>query len=320
MAITSRALAFASRWFAPTVVDRVFEPLIADWQREWQDAPRGRRFGVKIRGLFAFVCAVLVSSPDVVRTAVPKSVSDRVVTSIARVTFLMSAVLTIPFLLEMAPDWRRGVLPLLIIPSSLVLAFPFAMIGAVDAIRRSEPLPKHVERAMAVKLGLVAVLLAFVFGGWVVPTANQAWRVAMAQHSAGRSGTPPRGLRELTFYELAMDPSRAAAREPGTWAGARADSIRRELSSRASLTVLPVLLLWRRWRALDLPPGRWYSPRSASIATLTVIFGYLFLRYNDRFVEAAWHLPPGTGPWLPLIIMATIGAIRTGKSAPTTSS
>ena len=35
MAITSRALAFASRWFDPQTVECVFHPLVADWQREW---------------------------------------------------------------------------------------------------------------------------------------------------------------------------------------------------------------------------------------------------------------------------------------------
>ena len=43
MAITNRALAFASRWFDEATVRRTFEPLIADWQREWHDASGARR-------------------------------------------------------------------------------------------------------------------------------------------------------------------------------------------------------------------------------------------------------------------------------------
>ena len=35
MRLTTRALAFASRWFDEATVHRTFEPLIADWQREW---------------------------------------------------------------------------------------------------------------------------------------------------------------------------------------------------------------------------------------------------------------------------------------------
>ena len=61
MALTSRALAFASRWFDAATVQRTFEPLIADWQREWQDARRSRRARVSMRGLAAFIFAVIVS-------------------------------------------------------------------------------------------------------------------------------------------------------------------------------------------------------------------------------------------------------------------
>jgi hypothetical protein len=43
MAIISRALLFAQRWFDAATVQRVFEPLIADRQREWQDASPSRR-------------------------------------------------------------------------------------------------------------------------------------------------------------------------------------------------------------------------------------------------------------------------------------
>jgi hypothetical protein len=53
MAITTRALAFASRWFDEATVRRTFEPLIADWQREWQDASPSRRARVSLRGLAA---------------------------------------------------------------------------------------------------------------------------------------------------------------------------------------------------------------------------------------------------------------------------
>ena len=169
--------------------------------------------------------------------------------------FLGAALLAIPYLRQIDAEWRRGILVLFLIPSGITLAFPFAMIGAVDAIRRFEPLPKHVERAAAVKLGLAAVAIMVFFGGWVVPASNETWRSAMSPRP---SSAPAAGLRELSTYELMVDSSRATAEETYQWSAARAVSVRRELNSRASLALLPVLLLWRRWRALDLPSGRWY--------------------------------------------------------------
>ena len=39
MRLTNSVLAFASRWFDEATVRGTFEPLIADWQHEWQHAP-----------------------------------------------------------------------------------------------------------------------------------------------------------------------------------------------------------------------------------------------------------------------------------------
>ena len=61
-----------------------------------------------------------------------------------------------------------------------------------------------------VKLGIIAVLLMVSFHGWVVPAANQAWRVKTMP--AGMSA-PARGVRELTTLQLLTDPSHGHAGE-----------------------------------------------------------------------------------------------------------
>ncbi len=71
----TRALAFASRWFDAATVRRTFEPLIADWQREWHEsAPSGAR-GCRSARWAAFVCAAAISSPGVITTPTPRSIS-----------------------------------------------------------------------------------------------------------------------------------------------------------------------------------------------------------------------------------------------------
>jgi hypothetical protein len=302
----TRALGFAARWFDPQTVHGTFEPLIADWQREWQDAPPARRSRISIRALAAFLCAIVVSSPRIVRTPAPRGVWLRVVARMAAVMFLVAALLFVPYLRDFGSDRWGGALFMLIIPSMITLGFPFGIIGAVDAIRRHEPLPKHVERAAAVKLGIAALAIMMVFGGWLVPASNQAWRVAVA---AGRYAPAP-GLRELSTYQLMVDPSLKIVPGPGVWQGPRPLEIRRELNNRASLALLPLLLLWGRWRALDLPSGRWYSARSTALGTLLMFFSFMFVRFNARFIEEGWHLPVGCGPLLTLAILASAGLIR----------
>ena len=188
----TRALAYVARWFDPAIVSRVFEPLVADWQREWSDASGFRRWSVTVRGLTAFICAALVSSHHVIRQRTPSSVSNRIVTRVARFTLVVTALLTLPYLSEMGV----GTSLLFLIPSGLVLAFPFAMVAAVDAIRRDHDLPAHIARATVLKLAIVSVLLMIIFGGFVVPASNQSFRIASyrqslrAQGQAERAATP----------------------------------------------------------------------------------------------------------------------------------
>jgi hypothetical protein len=120
---------------------------------------------------------------------------------------------------------------------------------------------------------MIAVALMMIFHGWVVPAANQAWRTNLTP--AGMSA-PTRGVRELTTMELINDPSRAHASET-TNAGGRAAMIRRELSNRAHLALLPAVLLWLRWGMLNRPRRRWYSPLPSWLLNPILIGTFLVL-------------------------------------------
>ena len=280
MRTASRALAFASRWFDEATVRRVFEPLVADWQREWQEASGAHRRSVRVRGFAAFVCAVLVSSPRILHERTPPPVSNRIVTRIARLAPVVAVLQTAPFAWQ--ADLSIAAL-LFLVPSGLAVAFPFAMLGAVDAIRRDHALPPHVERTTVAKLAVIAVLFMLVFGGFVVPAANQAFRLDMYQRALRTQGSdaartawiqasryaPPRGVRELNSYQLLTDHGFDDGR---TYLQAQ---VWRELSNRASFVVLPLLLLWLRWRMLDRSPGRWL-PLPARVIAIAAFAGYGF--------------------------------------------
>ena len=312
MAITTGALALASRWFDEATVRRTFEPLIADWQREWQDASPSRRARVSLRGLAAFICAVIVSSPQIARTSAPSSVTNRVATRIAWFTLPTTALLMMPFVLRIEPRWLEGVRILLIIPQALILAFPFAMIAAADAIRCHEPVPPRIQRAIVVKLGIVAVLLMVCFHGWVVPAANQAWRVKTMP--AGINA-PARGVRELTTLELINDPSRAHAGDT-TNEGGRAAVIRRELNNRAHLAILPAMLLWLRWGMLDRPRRRWYSPLPSWLLTPIVIVAFFALNFVGINFARSAAVGAAVGAWLPTLVFLAFGLIARWWSRP----
>jgi hypothetical protein len=309
MPLTTRALAFATNWFDPATVHQVFEPLVADWQREWESTPAPRRWTASLSGLRAFIVATVVSFPRLLLTPAPTPMMNEIVTRVARYTLLPSLMLILPFVLDTKFSWPQAWMIPFLVPQALTAAFPFAMVPAVDAIRRHEGLPPHVARATVMKCGISAVLLMIVFHGWVTPAANQAWRQAtfeatihdepVRQH-ARRTGLPARGSRELSTLELIVDPSHRHAGLT-TNIGARSADLRRELNNRASLAALPALFLWLRWRSFDLPRGRW-RPLPAIVAFLAIGVSYAAIR---GVAEDQYSIPRSFGAWLaPLTMLA----------------
>jgi hypothetical protein len=172
-----------------------------------------------------------------------------------------------------------------------------------DAIRRHLR-PTPMERITALRTGMIAVLFTILVVGWIVPAANQQFREIAAPADAR---PPALGVKELTTRELIVDPSAATADAPYTRHGHRG-AIRRELHNRAVVSLLPALLLWLRWGALERPRRAWFSPLPASLATALTICGFFMLYFASVVIEPRANWQPGTALWLPLIALAAWGA------------
>lgn len=289
----SRALAFASRWFDPETVSSVFEPLVADWQREWREAPAPARLSVWIRGASALLLSVIAAGPRMLATPWPANTINRVVTRTILWTTVLTATLSVPFVRDFggSPDLRSGLyLLLLLVPQAVALAFPFSTTTVVDAIRASAGPTRH-ERIATVKFAIAAFTLMLILVGWVFPAANQQYRLTMWRASVGANlyPGPVRGLNELSITELLRYAHGGA--DPG-----RAEAMMRNVDMRLSLSILPIVFIWMRWRALLLPRGRWYSafplPLSAPITYVACMF---FLAFGtplaDAFYAPRWLAP-----------------------------
>ena len=291
---------------------RTFEPLIADWQREWQDAPPAQRWLVSLRGMRAFVLAVMVSSPQIILTSAPPGVTNRVASRMTRVIAILTLVLMIPPVLSLwyrwvgGATWMSGPLFFFAVPSALALAFPFAMASAVDAIRSHERLSAPVERAAALKLGAFAALFMFVYAGWVIPASNHASRQVM---NPPNMSAPLRGMAELSTRELIFDPARATVFAPGTYLASRSASIQRELNGRAAMVALPLALLWLRWRAYNDPLRRRFTPLPAWLAIVFAIAAMSAAQNAGTWLEREWQLWDGSRNWLPIIVFAIWGVV-----------
>lgn len=203
----TRALAFASRWFDSSTVSRVFEPLIADWQREWQDATGFVRFGVRIRGGSALLLSMIAMSPTILLAPWPAGTLRRIITRVTVSTAVVSALMLIPFVIDLARNLDVGVslyLVCLLLPSTVAMAFPFAITTVVDLIRTA-PQPIREERLAAVRFKVAAVMLMVILVGWGFPAANQQFRVASMRAATGSPREPVRdsgSCRSSSFREM----------------------------------------------------------------------------------------------------------------------
>lgn len=298
-----RLLAFAHRWFDAATVSRVLEPLIADWQREWIEASSAQRPLIHVRGTIAFVVAALSLTPRVLfLTPSPPSMVRRVLSRIIIFTSIGTVTLVAPMVysLREAPWQTVVLLAIFLLPSVMVTVLPFAMPWVVDGLRQHRA-PTLAERITAFRTAIICVAFAFMFIGWVMPLANQAYR----HISAPEWARPPlRGARELTLTELALNPPLRMQD------GRNANEIRREINSRLVISLMPAVLLWLRWSAHVGPRRRWVSPLPLALETATAFVAFFFLYLASIWIEPTLGLRAGSGLWFAPMSLVVVGIAR----------
>lgn len=159
-------LALARHWFPPTIVAGVFEPLVADWQREEAGArSRSARLRFRAQWTAAFLSALMLSGLRQLAVLPPAQVAVD-----AGARGLMLA--TFGFVLQRSLQRPHGEPGLNII---LIDSLPFAMIAIVDTIRAAESVPLYRRRLLAMQAVAAAALVLAVFGA-----VSPAQRLALA--------------------------------------------------------------------------------------------------------------------------------------------
>lgn len=300
---TTALLRFARRWFDERTVANVFEPLLADHQREWLDAVPAARLRITMRTATAFIAAMLTVTPRALfLTPTPASTTRRILARIIIFTSLVSALLTVPFLMDirLPPDQTLWLFVWLL-PSSIAVAFPFAMTWVADGIRRHTK-PTAAERIAVFRTAMVAVAFLVIVPGWIIPATNQLFREGAAPPHLR---PPARGVKELTTAQLLTSASVPTAVDIIEGRN-RPRAVQRELNNRAVLALLPAVLLWVRWGTLSRRDRRWYS-RSALAGTVTAIAVFFAFYFPSVVIERRLNLDAGVALWLPLVVLVMWG-------------
>jgi hypothetical protein len=315
MKTTARALAFARRWFDEATVHRVFEPLVADWQREWRDTTSARRAWVSVRGLAAFALSFVILTPRILVTPTPSRTRWNVTARIVTFCVVVGGLLCIPMVRSIATrsmeplPWPLVVL--FALPAALTLAFPFAMTFAVDGIRRGRALSSQVERAAALKLAATAFVVMTLASGVLVPAANQVWR---ERSTPAGWNVPEPAISQSSTLALLTHPERNGPIVARQYT--RAGEIRRQLAGRVVTSILPVLLIWLRWEETNRRRRAWYAPLPAVLATTAGIVAFFCFWWAGAQLELRGLVPWGLGLWTPVVGLIGCGLALRAWSAP----
>lgn len=321
-----RALAFATRWFDPAIVETVFEPLVADWQRQWSECRESQRISVWISGAAALTVAILVKIPRALVCPWPAGTQWRIIKRVAFCTVALSLILMTPFAVVQQDRFPGATflwLLMLAFPANATQVLPLAVALIADLLRTA-PQPTRHERVAVLWCGVIAAAAMFILVGWVVPASRHVFGTTVTFASRGmpyRANAPRTGLlNELSILELPNDDSLNPelwrdGRE--LWATGRAEAVRTEIALRFAMIALPIALLWMRWRALRLPRGCWYSPLPLVLsAPLLYVSAGLLLDSHPAVADVV-YAPRWLGPWLALAILtlASVGIDRLRRRA-----
>jgi hypothetical protein len=234
--VGGRLLALARAWFDETTVERVFEPLIADWQRECASIAGPRALLCRLQGYLAFLSTFLLTFGRDFWRPLPVGLGGAAWLCIDAFAAVGALLLVYIWHASGGPMGMVGFL----LPSQLTLALPIAVAPACIVLLNSRWQPFEARRAM-LRVVTITVLAMVVLTGWIAPNANQRFResvVAVQSHSEGSVKSPVRrGMRELTLPELWAS---TAPREPLVH-GDYGRSL--ELHNRLSVMLMPFCMM-----------------------------------------------------------------------------
>lgn len=194
-------LRIASAWLDERTVAGVFEPMVADAQRECFGSPATTRRLCLLRWRAAFAIAFAQSFVQQARQPLPWTVAATTGALVTIFFWLGSALLYAIWWAPWSPGSEPVVAPARLVISLSSTALPLALLPASILTLSRNVSQAWQARMILFWMTLISIAVLVPLGGWIIPRANQEYRVAHALQS-GYRGMPARGDRELSLYEL----------------------------------------------------------------------------------------------------------------------
>ena len=212
----ARLVLLAQRVIDRRTMMRLVEPAIADLRHEYQDASHQPGQWPRRRALVRGYVSLMRIAPAVAFGCLQRGASgfaredDGLLGQLLLITGVAAAVLTALLALP-ASRFHIGHAPLLlalVVPQALAVGLPLGwLVGTLVALRERPMLRSRVAAARLAVVTLVVCVCTLLTTGWLVPAANQRFRVVVATTLASRDGRPvpvnlAPGANEMTFAEL----------------------------------------------------------------------------------------------------------------------
>jgi lipopolysaccharide export LptBFGC system permease protein LptF len=227
-------------------------------------------------------------------------------------TLMFSAVLIIAVtaLLEISPimtvgrDWRSARLWLYLLPQALPLAVAIGALGIVFGVN-GRAFSRRVTAGL-VLLALTVSVASLIDLGWIVPAANQEFRMAVA-------GRPDllKGASELTLGELNREIEIVQRNESGlaywystTWQG-HVRELAFNYHLRLALAFSPLVLVLF---ALSIAAGSALKRWILAVAACGALFSYYQLLYAGRELVLSGRIPAYVSAWFPNAVFTLLTA------------
>jgi len=189
-------------------MDRLIDPVIADLQHEHATVRGSReRCRILVNGYAAFLRVMVISlAVDAARTLHARwgdAAIRRALASACGVMLLLTGLLATPPLVQSLSRAHQSVwLLLFLLPQALPLSLPVSLlVGVVYGLHGR--FPTRTVRRTVVLIGLLGSLASFATITWLVPAANQAFRLTMAKSVVvhGMNEVSPASVREQAIAD-----------------------------------------------------------------------------------------------------------------------
>ena len=299
----------AARVCSPRTMEQLVDPVIADLQCEHAAAVgRGhvwRSRGIRLSGYVAFWKAVALHAEQrCAEGAYGRASADNwalgrtVGFSLAAIVAL-TALLELPVLQHVSLSGRAGdgarVL-LYLVPQATSLAIPAGLALGILCGLRGRIAGRRTRRAIVV-LAIACSLATFTTMAWIVPRANQAFRVLMVGQDIAK------GPAELTFHELGARIDELNARGL-TRDGA---ALALHLHVRRAFSGAPLVFGVFALGLSGFNRGRWRSVLVGLAVVITCVAYFMLVSWL-RAVALTGSLGPVAAAWIPNLLVALIAA------------